>query len=116
MVHGTNSVIMHQAHLLARAGRLLGERKWQQHAERLLAWAMGHNPTGLSLFTGIGSRHPVPYSARCLRVPEATVTGFLGRPDDSPYLETSNALNWNTQEIWGIPYVHALAAIHYLRP
>jgi hypothetical protein len=111
MVHGTNGVLMHQAELLARAGRYFGEPLYRRHAERLLQWSMGHNPTGLSTFTGIGWKHPVGYSMVNVKIPEAVVNGFAGRPDDSPYLETSNLIEWNTQEVWGIPYIHAIGAV-----
>ncbi len=105
---------MHQAHLLARAGKYFGDRNYRDAAERLLQWSMGHNPTGLSTFTGIGFRHPVAFCTANLKIPEAVVNGFCGRPDDTPYLETSNAIQWNTQEIWGVPYVHAMGAIAQL--
>jgi len=111
MVHGTNGVLMHQAELLARAGRYFREPHYRGHAERLLQWSMGHNPTGLSTFTGIGWKHPVGYSMMNLKIPEAVLNGFAGRPDDSPYLETSNLIQWNTQEAWGVPYVHAIGAV-----
>ena len=114
MVHGTNGVLMHQAELLARAGRYFGEIEYCRHAEKLLQWSMGHNPTGLSTFTGIGWRHPMGFSMVNLKIPEAVVNGFVGRPDDSPYLETSNVIQWNTQEIWGIPYIHAIGALTHL--
>ncbi len=111
MVHGTNGVLMHQAELLARAGRYFNERIYRHHAERLLQWSMGHNPTGLSTFTGIGWKHPVGFSMVNLKIPEAVLNGFAGRPDDSPYLQTTNQIQWNTQEVWGIPYIHAIGAI-----
>jgi hypothetical protein len=114
MIHGTNSVVMHQAHLLARAGKFMNRPEWQRHAEHLLQWSMGHNPTGLSLFTGVGSRHPVPFSIRNVKVPEACVLGFAGNPDDTPYLETSNMMQWNTQEIWCVPFGHCIGALAYL--
>ena len=111
MVHGTNGAMMHQAHLLARAGKLFGRGDWQAAAERLLQWATGHNTVGLSLFTGIGYRHPVAFSMFNGQIPEAVVGGFVGRPDDTPYMETLNAVEWSTQEIWGLPYCHAVGAI-----
>jgi hypothetical protein len=114
MVHGGNGSMMQQAHLIARAGRCFGRRNWQDAAERLLQWAMGHNTVGLSLFTGIGFRHPVAFSARNVKIPEACVVGFLGRPDDSPYLETSSAVEWSTQEIWDVPHFHAVCAAAFL--
>jgi hypothetical protein len=114
MVHGTNGVVMNQAFLLAKAGHLLNEKTWTQHAERLLQWSTGHNPTGLSLFYGIGLRSVVPYSGVNLNLPQAATNGFIGRPDDTPYMETSNLIGWNTQEIWDIPYIYAAGAAAFL--
>ena len=114
MVHGGNGSLMQQAHLIARAGRYFGRRRWQDAAERLMQWAMGHNTVGLSLFTGIGFRHPVPFSARNVKIPEACVVGFIGRPNDTPYLETAGAVEWNTQEIWDVPHFHAVCAVAFL--
>jgi hypothetical protein len=34
--------------------------------------------------------------------------------DDTPYLETSNAVEWSTQEIWDVPFFYAVGAIAYL--
>jgi hypothetical protein len=115
MVHGTNSVLMHQAHLLARAGKRYSEARYTAQAERHLQWCTGHNPTGLSMFTGIGYRTQTAFSIRCNKIPEGVTAGFVGRPDDSPYLETSNVLQWSTQEIWGVPYIHAICALAYMR-
>jgi hypothetical protein len=42
------------------------------------------------------------------------VIGFIGRPDDTPYLEESFAIEWNTLEHWDFPYAHAINAIAYL--
>lgn len=114
MVHGTNAVLMTQAHLLARAGKYFGVADYCDHAEKLLQWSMGHNTVGFSTFSGIGYRHPLPYSVYCLKVPEAVMNGFCGRPDDTPYLETGNTIQWNTQEIWGVPYAHAMGALAHL--
>jgi hypothetical protein len=115
MVHGTNGVVMDQAYLLSRAGKLTNNRSWQQSAERLIQWASGNNTAGLSLFLGIGFTHPIPYSGMNLKLTDAALNGFCGRPDDTPYIETSNAINWNTQEIWDIPYIYAVGAVSYLK-
>jgi hypothetical protein len=87
---------MSHAHLLARAAALLNQPAWRGAAERLLHWCLGHNSLNRSLFSGIGYRQPVGYSFRIPQIPEAMVTGFIGRPDDSPYLEESTATDWNT--------------------
>jgi hypothetical protein len=60
---------------------------------------------------GIRYRQPVTYGFRVTRIPEGTVTGFVGRTDDSPYLEESFAIEWNTLEHWDVHYAHAINAI-----
>ncbi len=114
IVHGTSSVLMSHAHLLARAAALLGRREWRAPAERLLHWCLGHNTCNRSLFAGIGYRQPVGYSFRIPQLPEAMMVGFIGRPDDSPYLEESTAIEWNTLEYWSVPYLHAAQAACWL--
>jgi hypothetical protein len=114
IVHGTSSVLMSHAHLLARAAALFDQPAWRAPAERLLHWCLGHNPLNRSLFSGIGYRQPIGYSFRIPQLPEAMVVGFIGRPDDSPYLEESTAIEWSTLEYWGIPYLHAAQAACWL--
>jgi hypothetical protein len=115
IVHGTSSVLMSHAHLLARAAALLHEPRWRASAERLLQWCLGHNTLNRSLFSGIGYRQPFGYSFRIPQIPEAMVTGFIGRPDDTPWLEESTAIEWNTLEYWSIPFQHAAQAACWLR-
>jgi Glycosyl hydrolase family 9 len=115
IVHGTNSVLMSHAHLLARAGSLWNEASWRGAAERLLHWCLGHNTLNRSLFSGIGYRQPVGYSFRIPQLPEAMMVGFIGRPDDSPYLEESTAIEWNTLEYWSIPFLQAAQTASWLR-
>ena len=115
IVHGTSSVLMAHAHLLARGAALLDRPHWRLAAERLLQWCLGHNTLNRSLFTGIGYRQPVGYSFRIPQLPEAMFVGFIGRPDDSPYLEESTAIEWNTLEYWSVPYQHAAQAAVWLR-
>lgn len=115
IVHGTGSVLMSHAHLLARAGRWFGRSDWQHASERLLQWALGHNTLNRSLFTGIGYRQPVGYSFRIAQLPETLINGFIGRPDDTPYLEESSAIEWNTLEYWSVPHQHALYAVAFLK-
>ncbi len=86
---------MSHAHLLAKAAALFERPDWRAAAERLLHWCLGHNTLNCSLFTGIGYRQPVGYSYRIPQLPEAMVNGFIGRPDDTPYLEESTAIEWN---------------------
>jgi hypothetical protein len=113
-VHGTSSVLMSHAHLMAKAGVLLEEPKWCAAAERLLHWCLGHNTLNRSLFSGIGYRQPTGYSFRIPQIPEAMVVGFIGRPDDTPYLEESTAIEWNTLEYWSVPFLHAAQAACWL--
>ena len=115
IVHGTSSVLMSHAHLLARSAAVLNQPQWRSAAERLLHWCLGHNTRNRSLFSGIGYRQPFGYSFRIPQVPEAMVVGFIGRPDDSPYLEESTAIEWNTLEYWSIPFLHAAQAACWLR-
>jgi hypothetical protein len=115
IVHGTSSVLMAHAHLLARGAALLDRPQWRPAAERLLHWCLGHNTCNRSLFTGIGYRQPVGYSFRIPQLPEAMFTGFIGRPDDTPYLEESTAIEWNTLEYWSVPYQQAAQAAVWLR-
>ena len=115
IVHGTSSTLMSHAHLLARAAALLNQPAWRGAAERLLHWCLGHNSLNRSLFSGIGYRQPVGYSFRIPQIPEAMVTGFIGRPDDSPYLEESTATEWNTLEYWSVPFLQAAQAACWLR-
>ncbi len=115
IVHGTSSVLMSHAHLLARASVLLNRHSWRAPAEKLLQWCLGHNTCNRSLFSGIGYRQPVGYSFRIPQIPEAMMVGFIGKPDDSPYLEESTAIEWNTLEYWSIPFLHAAEAACWLR-
>jgi hypothetical protein len=115
IAHGTSSVLMSHAHLLARAAALFNQDAWRAASERLLHWCIGHNTLNRSLFSGIGYRQPVGYSYRIPQLPEAMFTGFIGRPDDSPYLEQSTAIEWNTLEYWSVPFLHAAQAACWLR-
>jgi hypothetical protein len=115
IVHGTSSVLMSHAHLLARAASHFNQPAWRGSAERLLHWCLGHNVLNRSLFSGIGYRQPVGYSFRIPQLPEAMMVGFIGRPDDSPYLEESTAIEWNTLEYWSIPFLQAAQAACWLR-
>jgi len=115
IVHGTSSVLMSHAHLLARAAVLMDRPDWRGAAEKLLHWCLGHNTLNRSLFTAIGYRQPIGYSFRIPQLPDAMFAGFIGRPDDTPYLEESSAIEWNTLEYWSIPYLHAAQAACWLR-
>jgi hypothetical protein len=115
IVHGTSSVLLSHAHLLARAARQLHQSSWKASAERLVQWCLGSNTLNRSLFSGIGYRQPFGYSFRIPQIPEAPVTGFIGTPDDTPYLETTTAIEWNTLEYWSIPYIHAAQAACWLQ-
>ena len=111
VVHGTSSVATSHSAVLAKAAALFGVPAWRALAEQQLQWTLGHNTLNRSLYNGIGYRQPVAYGFRVTQIPEGTVTGFIGRPDDSPYLEESFAIEWNTLEHWDVPYAHAINAI-----
>jgi len=44
----------------------------------------------------------------------ALCPGFIDRPDDTPYLEESFAIEWNALEHWGVPFVWAVPAVFWL--
>ncbi len=113
--HGCNQVFLEHAYLMARAGKLMNKQKWQDAAVRILNWTMGHNPFGLCLFTGVGFKHPVPANFVSYYIPSSAVVGFLGTPDDLPYIETQNLVEWSTQEIWDVPYFYTIGIISYLK-
>lgn len=115
MPHGTGAVLMAQAYFLAKAGKLLNKPEYSKQAERNIQWTTGHNPAGLCLATGVGFRHPVAANFVAYKIPEAMVVGFLGYPNDSPYEEQSNAIEWSTQEIWDVPFSYTIGAIEYLK-
>ncbi len=104
IMHPTNSVFMAHARLMKECADLFDRPDWEDLAIKQVEWAMGHNTTGLSLFTGIGHRHPVPFSGVHVKIPEAALAGFIGTPEDIPYLETSNWIEWSTQEIWDVHF------------
>ena len=114
IVHGTGAVVMHQAALCAKAGRLLDRPDWANAAERMLQWTLGHNPEGLCLHTGVGYRHPTPFSAYVTQLPDAICVGHIGRPDDSPYQERSPLVEWSSQEIWDVPHAYMTEAVLWL--
>ena len=114
IAHGTNSVVTAHAAVLAKAGRLLGVPAWRVLAEKQIQWTLGHNTLNRSLYNGIGYRQPVGYGFRVTQLPEGIVAGFIGRPDDTPYLEESFAIEWNTLEYWDVPYAYGISAIKWL--
>ncbi len=114
VAHGLNGLWMNHAHLLTRAAVLLQRTDWRSAAERLLHWTFGHNPFNRSTSVSIGFHQPIGYSFRIPQLPEAIMAGCIGWPDDSPYLEESAAIEWNTLEYWGIPYLNAAQAVCYL--
>jgi len=115
MPHGVGAVHLAHAYLMARAARALDRPAWAHAAERILQWSTGHNPAGLSLHTSIGFRHAIPANFANYRIPSAAMVGFLGYPDDQPYLETSHAIEWSTQEIWDVPFYYSIGIVTYLR-
>lgn len=114
ILHGTSGVIMAKAAVLAKAAALLGNDGWRRLAEKQIQWTLGHNTVNRSLYNGIGYRQPVFYGALTTQIPDATTVGFIGREDDSPYIEESFALIWSTLEIWGTPYHHLMNTLRWL--
>jgi hypothetical protein len=114
IAHGSSSTAMDHAFVLSKAANLFSKPEWRMLAERQIQWTVGHNTLNRSLYNGIGYRQPVAYGFRVTQIPEGTVTGFIGRPDDTPYLEESFAIEWNTLEHWDVPYAHAINAIAWL--
>jgi hypothetical protein len=112
--HGCGGVLMSQACLMAKAGSFFGEEGYKQAAERLIQWVTGHNIDGLCLTTGVGYRNPTTVNYMGYKTPDAFPVGYLGRPDDSPFMETSNAVEWSTQEQWDVPFFYLVQAISYL--
>ncbi|MDX2112044.1 MAG: glycoside hydrolase family 9 protein [Verrucomicrobiota bacterium] len=114
IVHGTHSVVAHQAWLLAWAATVMKRPDWRDAAERMLQWSCGHNPEATSLFMGFGCRHPTPFSAHVANLPEACVVGHIGRPDDTPYLDMGPLIEWSTQEVWDVPHAWTVRATAWL--
>ena len=115
MPHGVNANFLAQACFVARAAKYFDRKDWIDFAEGVLQWSTGYNTAGLCLFSGVGFKHPVPASFMNYKIPSAVSVGFLGRPDDSPYQETSNAIEWSTQEIWDVPFYYTIQMIHNLK-
>ena len=114
IIHGTSSVLLAKAAVLAKASALLGNPAWRALAEKQIQWTLGHNTVNRSLYNGIGYRQPVFYGLLTTQIPDATVAGFIGHPDDTPYLEESFALIWSTLEIWDVPYQHLMKAVRWI--
>ena len=111
MPHGVNGNFLAQANFIARSAKHFGRIEWADFAEGILQWSTGFNTTGLCLFTGVGFKHQVPASFLNYMIPSAVSVGFMGRPDDTPYLETSNAVEWSTQEVWDVPFYNTVQLI-----
>jgi hypothetical protein len=112
MPHGVNANFLVQANFVSRAALHFKRTDWIAFAENILQWSTGYNTAGLCLFTGVGFKHPLPASFLNYKIPSAVSVGFLGRPGDTPYQETSNTIEWSTQEIWDIPYLNTVQLIH----
>jgi hypothetical protein len=103
---GTNSHLGGNALLLARFGRIAGDkaRRYVELAYRQLEWVMGANPFGACLMTGEGMRNPYPHSRFVGLIPGGIMNGIAGNADDEPVLDTEYTLNWRTCEYWS-PHV-----------
>ena len=113
--HGTGGTILQQGYLMARAGNHFNNKKWKDQAERVMQWSTGNNTAGLCLFYGVGFKHATPANFVNYNVPDGVSVGFLGRPDDTPYMEYSNAIEWSTQEVWDVPFYYMVGLISYLK-
>ncbi|MEX0321492.1 MAG: glycoside hydrolase family 9 protein [Puniceicoccaceae bacterium] len=111
IAHGCGGVALHQAVVCAKAGNLMSETGWQDQAERIIQWTLGHNPQALCMHSGVGHRFPTPFSQYVLRLPDTLSVGHNGRPDDTPYVEESELIEWCTQEIWDIPHGYLAQAV-----
>jgi hypothetical protein len=111
MPHGVNANFLAQANFIARAARHFNRNDWADFAECVLHWSTGFNTTCLCLFTGVGFKHQVPASFLNYMIPSGVSVGFMGRADDTPYQETSNAVEWSTQEIWDVPFYNTIQLI-----
>jgi hypothetical protein len=112
--HGCSGVAMSQAYLMAKAGHFFANNSYKQSAEKLIQWVTGHNPEGLCLTTGVGYRIPVTVNYMGYKTPDAFAIGFLGKPNDNPYMETSNNVEWSTQEQWDVPFFYLVDAVTYI--
>ena len=99
---------------LAPLGRLVASRAETPTPSTILPPAMHPNPERLCLHSGVGYRHPTPFSAYVTQLPDTVVLGHIGRPDDSPYQEASPLIEWSSQEIWDIPHGHMTQAVLWL--
>lgn len=110
IVHGTSSVLLSHAAVLAKGAVLLNRPEWRRLAEKQIQWTAGNNTVNRSLYIGIGYRQPIAYGYRVTQIPEGSFIGFNGRPDDSPYLEESFAIEWNNLEHWDVPFMWGICA------
>ena len=113
--HGTSATRLQLAYLMARAGKHFKNQNWKDSAEKILQWCTGHNTNGLCLYYGVGFKHAVPANFVNYNVPNGVIVGYLGTPEDKPYLETSHAIEWSSQEVWDVPFYYTIGLISYLR-
>jgi glycosyl hydrolase family 9/cellulase-like Ig domain-containing protein len=95
---GTTSHIEGYAAVLARAGKVFGNREYTDLAYRQLEWLMGANPFGACLMTGEGMRNPYPHSRYVGLIVGGLPNGIAGDRSDEPVLDTQLGFDWRTVE------------------
>jgi hypothetical protein len=113
--HGVNANFLVQANFVSRAALYFKKADWIRFSEGVLQWSTGYNTAGMCLFTGVGFKHPLPASFLNYKIPSGVCVGFMGRLNDTPYQETSNTIEWSTQEIWDIPYLNTVELTHHIK-
>ena len=95
---GTTSHLEAYALVLARAGKVFGNREYTDLAYRQLEWLMGANPFGACLMTGEGMRNPYPHSRYVGLIIGGLPNGIAGDRLDEPVLDIQLGFDWRTVE------------------
>jgi hypothetical protein len=104
------------AHALALAGKLLDDQRCTDLAWKQLHWLIGCNPFNASMISGVGYNNPMPHSRFLGTFPGGFCNGFIGTPEDTPFLDREGDAQWNTTEYWVTPLSNALLALGHLNP
>lgn len=107
---GINANLASAAIGLCRAGRLLGERRLVDLAQRQLDWILGVNPFGASTITGVGRNQPRLFVTGAFKPPTplidgGVVNGIGGTELDEPDLRPGS---YHTCEYWTPMVAYAL--------
>jgi hypothetical protein len=99
---GINAHVASNGVGLARAGRLLGDARLGQLAQRQLDWIVGVNSFDASTMEDVGRNQPRQFVTGEFRpqtphIPGAVMNGIGGHEDDSPWLRAGS---WQTCEYW----------------